>query len=88
MRNDIQYCKECHTISDADICGICLNHSRDKSIICVVEDVRDVMALKTQECLKEFIMCIRRKISPIEGVGPSQLKISSLVDKSKTRKCC
>lgn len=83
MRNDIQYCKECHTISDDDICGICSNLSRDKSIICVVEDVRDVMALENTGMFKGVYHVLGGKISPIEGVGPSQLKISSLVDKVK-----
>ncbi|WP_333808751.1 recombination mediator RecR [Flavobacterium sp.] len=83
MRNDIQYCKECHTISDDDICGICSNVSRDKSIICVVEDVRDVMALENTGMFKGVYHVLGGKISPIEGVGPSQLKISSLVDKVK-----
>ncbi|TXI62012.1 MAG: recombination protein RecR [Flavobacterium sp.] len=83
MRNDIQYCKECNTISDADICGICSNVSRDKSIICVVEDVRDVMALENTGMFKGVYHVLGGKISPIEGVGPSQLKITSLVEKVK-----
>lgn len=83
MRNDIQYCKECNTISDGDICGICSNSSRDKSIICVVEDVRDVMALENTGMFKGVYHVLGGKISPIEGVGPSQLKIISLVEKVK-----
>lgn len=83
MRNDIQYCKECYTISDNELCGICSNASRDKSIICVVEDVRDVMALENTGMFKGVYHVLGGKISPIEGVGPSQLKISSLVDKVK-----
>lgn len=83
MRNDIQYCKECNTISDAEICGICSNASRDKSIICVVEDVRDVMALENTGMFKGVYHVLGGKISPIEGVGPSQLKIASLVEKVK-----
>lgn len=83
MRNDIQYCKECNTISDADVCGICSNASRDKSIICVVEDVRDVMALENTGMFKGVYHVLGGKISPIEGVGPSQLKITSLVEKVK-----
>ncbi len=83
MRNDIQYCKECNTISDAEICGICSNASRDKSIICVVEDVRDVMALENTGMFKGVYHVLGGKISPIEGVGPSQLKITTLVDKVK-----
>jgi recombination protein RecR len=84
MRNDIQYCKECNTISDADICGICSNASRDKSIICVVEDVRDVMALENTGMFKGVYHVLGGKISPIEGIGPSQLKIISLVEKVKS----
>ena len=84
MRNDIQYCKECNTISDAEICGICSNASRDKSVICVVEDVRDVMALENTGMFKGVYHVLGGKISPIEGVGPSQLKITSLVDKVKS----
>ena len=83
MRNDIQYCKECNTISDAEICGICSNASRDKSVICVVEDVRDVMALENTGMFKGVYHVLGGKISPIEGVGPSQLKINSLVEKVK-----
>jgi len=83
MRNDIQYCKECNTISDADICGICSNASRDKSVICVVEDVRDVMALENTGMFKGVYHVLGGKISPIEGIGPSQLKITSLVEKVK-----
>ena len=83
MRNDIQYCKECNTISDADVCGICSNASRDKSIICVVEDVRDVMALENTGMFKGVYHVLGGKISPIDGVGPSQLTISKLVEKVK-----
>jgi len=83
MRNDIQYCKECHTISDFDICGICSNLSRDKAIICVVEDVRDVMAIENTGMFKGVYHVLGGKISPIEGIGPSQLKINSLVEKVK-----
>ena len=83
MRNDIQYCKECNTISDAEICGICSNASRDKSDICVVEDVRDIMALENTGLFKGVYHVLGSKISPIEGVGPSQLKITSLVEKVK-----
>lgn len=83
MRKDIQYCKECNTISDTDICGICSNSSRDKSIICVVEDVRDVMALENTGMFKGVYHVLGGKISPIEGIGPSQLKITSLVEKVK-----
>ncbi|WP_395655317.1 recombination mediator RecR [Flavobacterium sp.] len=83
MRNDIQYCKECNTISDAEICEICSSTSRDKTIICVVEDVRDVMAIENTGMYKGVYHVLGGKISPIEGIGPSQLKITSLVEKVK-----
>jgi recombination protein RecR len=83
MRNDIQYCKECNTISDAEICEICSSASRDKTIICVVEDVRDVMAIENTGMYKGVYHVLGGKISPIEGIGPSQLKITSLVEKVK-----
>ena len=83
MRNEIQYCKECYTISDTDICEICSNSARDKTIICVVEDVRDVMAIENTGVFKGVYHVLGGKISPIEGIGPSQLKITSLVEKVK-----
>lgn len=83
MRNDIQYCKECHTIADDEICGICSNSSRDKSVICVVEDVRDVMAIENTNIFKGVYHVLGGKISPIDGIGPSQLQITSLIDKVK-----
>lgn len=84
MRKDIQFCNECHTISDAEVCAICSNIARDKSIICVVEDVRDVMAIENTNMFKGVYHVLGGKISPIEGIGPSQLKINSLVEKVKT----
>lgn len=86
MRNDIQYCKECNTISDDEICSICSSGSRDKSLICVVEDVRDVMAIENTGMYKGVYHVLGGKISPIEGIGPSQLKITSLVEKVKEGK--
>ena len=83
MRKDIQFCQECHTISDNEICAICSNPKRDKSIICVVEDVRDVMAIENTNMFKGIYHVLGGKISPIEGIGPSQLKITSLVEKVK-----
>ena len=83
MRKDIQFCQTCHTISDEEICSICSNSARDASIICVVEDVRDVMAIENTNMFKGVYHVLGGKISPIEGVGPSQLKITSLVEKVK-----
>jgi recombination protein RecR len=83
MRKDVQFCRTCHTISDDIICTICSNAARDQSIICVVEDVRDVMAIENTNMFKGVYHVLGGKISPIEGIGPSQLKITSLVEKVK-----
>ena len=83
MRKNIQFCTVCHTISDDEVCSICSNPSRDKAIICVVEDVRDVMAIENTNMFKGVYHVLGGKISPIEGIGPSQLKITSLVEKVK-----
>ena len=83
LRNEIKYCKSCHAISDTDLCEICEKPSRDHSVICVVEDVRDVMALENTQLYKGIYHVLGGKISPIDGVGPSQLNIQSLVEKVK-----
>ena len=83
MRKDVQFCRTCHTISDDKICTICSNAARDRSIICVVEDVRDVMAIENTNMFKGVYHVLGGKISPIEGIGPSHLKITSLVEKVK-----
>jgi len=84
MREDIKFCKNCHNISDIDVCEICNNPKRNHKIICVVEDVRDVMAIENTNQFKGIYHVLGGKISPIEGIGPSQLNIGSLVDKVKT----
>lgn len=84
LREDIQYCKNCHSICDDNLCHICKNASRDASIICVVEDIRDVMALENTQLFKGHYHVLGGKISPIDGVGPSQLNITSLIEKVKS----
>jgi len=84
MRREISYCVSCHNIADTEICEICSNSSRDHQIICVVEDVRDVMALENTQLFKGIYHVLGGKISPIDGVGPSQLNIQSLVEKVKS----
>jgi recombination protein RecR len=81
MREEIRFCKECHNISDVDVCEICANPLRDESIICVVEDVRDVMAIENTGLFKGNYHVLGGKISPIDGIGPGQLTIVSLVEK-------
>jgi len=81
MRDEIKFCKNCHNISDVEICEICNNQSRNHKIICIVEDVRDVMAIENTNQYKGIYHVLGGKISPIDGVGPSQLNITTLVDK-------
>lgn len=81
MRNDSKLCENCHNISDEEICAICANKNRDHQLICVVEDVRDVMAIENTGQFKGIYHVLGGKISPIDGVGPSQLKIQSLIEK-------
>ncbi|NMH24493.1 recombination mediator RecR [Flavobacterium solisilvae] len=84
MREEIKFCKSCHNISDVEVCEICNNSARNHKIICVVEDVRDVMAIENTNQFKGIYHVLGGKISPIDGVGPSQLNIHSLVEKVKS----
>jgi recombination protein RecR len=84
MREEVQFCSSCHNISDAAICAICANPKRDHQIICVVEDIRDVMAIENTGQFRGIYHVLGGKISPIDGVGPSQLHISTLVEKVKS----
>ena len=81
--NEITYCKQCHNISDMEICDICANIHRDSSLLCVVEDVRDVMAIENTGQYNGLYHVLGGKISPIDGVGPNELTIASLVKKVK-----
>jgi recombination protein RecR len=83
FRNDINLCKNCHNISDVEVCEICTNPRRNPEIICVVEDIRDVMAIENTAQFKGLYHVLGGKISPIEGVGPHNLTIESLIDKVK-----
>ncbi len=81
FRNDIKLCANCHNISDVVICEICSNPKRSGEIICVVEDIRDVMAIENTSQFKGHYHVLGGKISPMEGVGPHNLTIESLVEK-------
>lgn len=83
MRNDIKFCKSCHNISDDTLCEICANPNRNKSIICIVEDVKDVMAIENTSSFKGLYHVLGGKISPMDGIGPHDLNIESLVKKVK-----
>lgn len=84
MREEVKFCASCHNISDVEICEICANTSRNRTIICVVEDIRDVMAIENTGQFKGIYHVLGGKISPIDGVGPSQLNVVSLVEKVKS----
>ncbi|WP_417939596.1 recombination mediator RecR [Flavobacterium sp. RS13.1] len=86
MREDIKFCENCHNISDTKVCEICANSVRNHQTICVVEDIRDVMAIENTGQYKGIYHVLGGKISPIEGVGPSQLNITTLVEKVKLGK--
>ena len=84
MRNNIKFCNNCHNISDLETCEICANPKRDNSIICVVEDIRDVMAIESTSSFKGLYHVLGGKISPMDGIGPDNLNITSLVEKVKS----
>ena len=83
MRNEIMFCSSCHNISDTKLCEICSNPRRTEEIICVVEDVRDVMAIENTSSFKGLYHVLGGKISPMDGIGPNDLNIVSLVEKVK-----
>ena len=78
-------CKNCHNISDLEVCEICTNNKRDKSVVCVVEDIRDVMAIESTGQFNGIYHVLGGKISPIEGIGPNQLNINSLIEKIRSK---
>jgi recombination protein RecR len=83
LRNNIKHCINCHNISDVELCQICNNKKRNEKLICVVEDIRDVMAIENTAQFTGLYHVLGGKISPIEGIGPHNLTIESLVNKIK-----
>ena len=81
MRHEVRYCRVCHNISDTDICPICANPKRDTRTICVVENIRDVMAVENTQQYGGLYHVLGGVISPMDGVGPSDLAIDSLVER-------
>lgn len=79
MRQQIKFCKRCHNISDGDICSICANSLRNQRIICVVENIRDVIAIESTGQFSGTYHVLGGIISPLDGIGPDQLNIESLV---------
>jgi recombination protein RecR len=83
LRTEIKFCKNCHNISDTNLCEICQSSKRHKDLICVVEDIRDVMAIENTQQYNGLYHVLGGKISPMDGIGPQHLNIKSLVDKVK-----
>ena len=83
LRTDVKSCEKCHNISDTALCEICNNPKRDSTIVCVVEDIRDVMAIENTSQYRGLYHVLGGKISPIEGIGPQNLEIESLIEKVK-----
>ena len=84
LKKEIKYCKICFNISDNEVCDICSDKSRDKSVICVVENIRDVIAIENTGQFRGMYHVLGGIISPMDGVGPSDLNIDQLEDKVKT----
>jgi recombination protein RecR len=85
LKKEIKYCSSCHNISDSEICNICSDLSRDPSVVCVVENIKDVMAIENTSQYKGQYHVLGGIISPIDGIGPSDVEISSLIDRVKTK---
>ncbi len=82
--NNIKYCNKCHAISETDLCGICLDQRRDHTQICVVEDIRVMLAIENTMQYKGVYHVLGGLISPMDGIGPDDLKIDDLINKVKT----
>lgn len=83
LRNEIQFCRKCHNISDLAVCEICASQKRDHSLVCVVEDTRDVMAIENTNQYNGVYHVLGGLISPMDGVGPSDLQVDTLVERLK-----
>ena len=81
MREEIRFCKTCHNVSDSDTCEICANPSRDHSLICVVENLRDLISIENTNQFKGVYHILGGLISPIDGIGPDQLNFESLIER-------
>ena len=84
MRQNINFCKNCHNISDSELCEICVNTNRNQEVVCVVEDIRDVMAIESTASYRGVYHVLGGKISPMDGIGPHDLKINSLIEKVRS----
>lgn len=88
LKQDVHYCRICHTVSDQEVCPICQAHSRDKHTVCVVENVQDVMSIENTGQYHGLYHVLGGVISPMDGVGPSDLEIDSLVARIEPEEIC
>lgn len=86
MRSQIQFCKRCHHISDGELCSICADRSRKQHLVCVVENIRDVIAIESTRQYNGWYHVLGGIISPLDGIGPEQLEIDSLVNRVREEK--
>lgn len=81
MRKEIKFCQRCYNVSDSDICSICANSMRNQRVICVVENIRDVIAIENTQQFSGTYHILGGIISPLDGIGPDQLQIESLIQR-------
>jgi len=81
LKNELQYCSSCHNVSDKPVCEVCVNPHRDQATVCVVEDIRDVMAIENTQQYRGIYHVLGGIISPMDGIGPNDLKVETLVKK-------
>jgi recombination protein RecR len=86
MRNEIKFCQRCYNVADGDICSICANSMRKQETICVVENIRDVIAIESTQQFNGTYHVLGGIISPLDGVGPDQLNIESLINRVQKEK--
>jgi recombination protein RecR len=84
LKTDLKFCSRCHNISEQELCGICSNPVRDNTLVCVVQDYRDVLAIENTGLYKGHYHVLGGLISPMEGIGPSNLNIESLIEKLRS----
>lgn len=84
LKQEVKYCKKCHNISDTNLCEICADNNRNKSLVCVVENIKEVMAIERTGQFKGIYHVLGGIISPIDGVGPSDIEIASLEERVKS----
>ncbi|HEY8690018.1 MAG TPA: recombination mediator RecR [Chitinophagaceae bacterium] len=87
MREEIKFCSRCHNIADKDLCNICANNLRRQDMICVVENIRDVIAIESTQQYNGLYHVLGGIISPLDGIGPDQLQIDTLINRVKHEEC-